>query len=66
MEGRWWPRLRSSARIWGTDGTDLAAEAQLHYQRAIRAQREGDWARYGEEFERLGRILERLGSQPTE
>jgi hypothetical protein len=48
------------------DGTDLAGEAQLHYQRAIRAQREGDWARYGEEFERLGQILERLGSQPTD
>ena len=48
------------------EGTDLAGEAQLHYQRAIRAQREGDWARYGEEFERLGQILERLGSQPTD
>jgi uncharacterized membrane protein (UPF0182 family) len=38
----------------------LAAEAQATYQRAIDAQRAGDWARYGTEITRLGQILELL------
>jgi uncharacterized membrane protein (UPF0182 family) len=38
----------------------LAAEAQATYQRAIEAQRAGDWARYGIEIGRLGQILELL------
>ena len=32
----------------------LAEEAQAHYQRAIDAQRAGDWAKYGEEIKALG------------
>jgi len=40
----------------------LIAEAQRHYQAALAAQREGDWARYGEEIRQLGEILARLGS----
>ena len=42
---------------------DLAAQARVVYQRAIDAQRAGDWARYGEEIKRLGEILERLARQ---
>jgi uncharacterized membrane protein (UPF0182 family) len=38
----------------------LADEAQAHYQRAIEAQRAGDWARYGEEIKALGQALERM------
>ncbi|MFN8641897.1 MAG: UPF0182 family protein [Candidatus Binatia bacterium] len=38
----------------------LAAEAQATYQRALEAQRAGDWAKYGAEIGRLGQILERL------
>ena len=38
----------------------LADEAQAHYQRAIDAQRAGDWARYGEEIKALGQALERM------
>ena len=30
----------------------LAARAQEHYERAIKAQRDGNWALYGEEIER--------------
>jgi hypothetical protein len=41
----------------------LAARAQAHYQRAIQAQREGDWARYGEEIRRLGEVLDRMGKR---
>ena len=41
-----------------------AAEAQQHYQRALEAQRAGDWARYGEEIRQLGEALRRLNAQP--
>ena len=36
----------------------LATEARETYQRAIEAQRAGDWAKYGEEIRRLGELLE--------
>jgi len=36
----------------------LAAEAQTTYQRAIDAQRAGDWAKYGAEITRLGQLLD--------
>jgi uncharacterized membrane protein (UPF0182 family) len=42
----------------------LTAEAQATYQRAIAAQRAGDWATYGTEIARLGQILERLAAPP--
>jgi uncharacterized membrane protein (UPF0182 family) len=42
----------------------LAAQARAHYDRAIAAQRAGDWARYGEEIRLLGEVLNRLRSQP--
>jgi uncharacterized membrane protein (UPF0182 family) len=38
----------------------LAEEAQAHYQRAIDAQRAGDWAKYGEEIRALGQALDRM------
>ncbi|HXW06780.1 MAG TPA: UPF0182 family protein [Vicinamibacterales bacterium] len=38
----------------------LAQRAREHYERAIRAQREGNWAQYGEEIRRLGEILEQM------
>ena len=38
----------------------LVAEAWRRYQGALEANREVDWARYGEEFRRLGEALERL------
>ncbi len=41
----------------------LAAQAKQHYDRAIQAQREGDWARYGEELKRLGAVLEQMARQ---
>jgi len=36
------------------------AEAQRHYSAAMDAQRQGDWARYGEEIKQLGTLLDRL------
>jgi uncharacterized membrane protein (UPF0182 family) len=41
----------------------LAGEAQMHYQRAIDAQRAGDWAKYGEEIKALGAALDRMKSR---
>jgi uncharacterized protein len=38
----------------------LAARAREHYDRAVEAQRNGDWARYGEELKLLGGVLEQM------
>ena len=38
----------------------LAAEARSHYERALQAQRAGDWATYGEEIRQLGETLQRM------
>ena len=42
---------------------NLAARAQEHYQRALKAQRDGDWALYGEEIKKLGEVLELMRRQ---
>jgi uncharacterized membrane protein (UPF0182 family) len=42
------------------DVVRLAAEARAHYDRAIQAQRAGDWAKYGEELRLLGQLLEKM------
>jgi len=39
---------------------NLAEQAKQHFDRAMQAQREGDWARYGEEIKRLGAVLEQM------
>ena len=38
----------------------LLQEAQQHYDRAITAQRAGDWATYGREIDELGKVLKQL------
>ena len=43
----------------------LVSQAGDHYRRALQAQRDGDWAEYGEEIEQLGEVLEQLGSGPV-
>ena len=42
------------------DVAALAAQARSHYDRAIAAQRAGDWATYGEEIKRLGEVLAKM------
>ena len=42
------------------DLTALANQAQAHYERAVAAQKSGDWATYGEELRQLGQVLERM------
>ncbi len=38
----------------------LTARALEHYRRALQAQREGNWAAYGEEIQKLGKVLEQM------
>jgi hypothetical protein len=45
----------------GTTANPLVVEASQHYRRALSAQRQGNWAEYGDEIEQLGAVLERLG-----
>ena len=59
------PAAAGSAPPPGFDGAAwerLAADARDTYQRALEAQRAGDWAKYGQEIKRLGEILERMRS----
>jgi uncharacterized membrane protein (UPF0182 family) len=51
---------RAAATETDSASSDLGARAREHYQRALAAQREGDWALYGEEIKRLGEVLERI------
>jgi uncharacterized protein len=46
-----------------TGSAALAAQARTHYQRALQAQRDGNWALYGEEITRLGQVLEKLAAR---
>jgi uncharacterized membrane protein (UPF0182 family) len=41
----------------------LANEARTHYDRAVAAQRAGDWATYGQELRQLGDVLQRMRAQ---
>ena len=50
----------TSAAPAGAVSPALAREAQEAYERAIAAQKAGDWAKYGEEIRRLGEILAKM------
>ncbi len=50
----------SSTEVAGTARGDLIQQAKAAYDRAVQAQREGDWARYGAELKRLGAIIDEL------
>ena len=39
---------------------DLVRQASDHYDRAMAAQRAGDWATYGEEMQLVGELLRQL------
>jgi uncharacterized membrane protein (UPF0182 family) len=45
------------------DFTSLIALANQYYLDALEAQREGDWAEYGQLIEELGRVLEALANR---
>ncbi len=58
------PKPTVPALTGGVDATtrELITQAQQRYQAALEAQRQGDWARYGEDIRQLGVLLERLGT----
>jgi uncharacterized protein len=60
------PTLATGAAIADSGFRALVAEARRRYQAALQAQRDIDWARYGEEFRRLGEVLEQLGTGGSE
>jgi uncharacterized membrane protein (UPF0182 family) len=45
--------------LMGTGVADLLQQAAEHYDRAMAAQRAGDWSTYGEEIGRVGDLLQR-------
>ena len=53
------PTPTTSAPLQG-----LIDQARRHYDAAIQAQREGDWARYGDEIGRLGELLDQMRTTP--
>ena len=55
--------LRARPPAASPDAASLADQARTHYQRAMQAQREGNWALYGEEIKKLGEVLERMRKQ---
>jgi len=52
------PQLEPRVPDLPADG--LSAQALQHYERALAAQRDGNWAQYGEEIRRLGEVLQAL------
>ena len=49
----------------GSAPLPLAAQASDYYRRALAAQRDGNWALYGQEIDRLGEVLAQLDSGPN-
>ncbi len=41
----------------------LSTQALDHYRRALKAQRDGNWALYGEEIDKLGKVLSQMESR---
>jgi uncharacterized membrane protein (UPF0182 family) len=56
------PAEATGAAAVDTGFRSLAAEARQRYEAALQAQRDLDWARYGEQMRQLGEVLERLGA----
>jgi uncharacterized membrane protein (UPF0182 family) len=59
------PSSMSSTQTSGAPGpapspSALSATAREHYQRAMQAQRDGNWALYGEEIRLLGATLQEM------
>jgi uncharacterized membrane protein (UPF0182 family) len=54
------PAAGGPALAGGPTMDELAAQARDHYQRALQAQRDGNWALYGDEIKQLGAILEQM------
>ena len=60
------PAIAPPPRTGDGGVADLSARASELYQRAVAAQRAGDWSRYGEELARLGEVLRQLEAATKE
>jgi len=60
------PPVESPAPVADSGLRTLVREARRRYEAALQAQRELDWARYGEEMRQLGALLERLGPRGSD
>jgi uncharacterized membrane protein (UPF0182 family) len=58
------PDLGTGAAPTDSGFRALVNEANRHYEAALQAQRDLDWARYGEESKRLGQVLKQLRATP--
>jgi uncharacterized membrane protein (UPF0182 family) len=56
--------VQTTSPIPGDSG--LSKRALEHYQRALQAQRSGNWALYGDEIRRLGEALEQMAGEPDQ
>jgi hypothetical protein len=56
------PAAAAAAAAPSAQTSELLRRANEHYDRAIAAQRAGNWAQYGAEIERLGSVLRQLQS----
>lgn len=54
------PRAAAASVDAGRSVSDLARMAQDHYSRAIEAQRQGNWSRYGDELKQLELVLKQM------
>jgi uncharacterized protein len=52
--------IRLPAVPAGKEDRKLSAVAKEHFDRAIKAQREGNWALYGEEIQKLGEAIKKM------
>ncbi|MBO0725398.1 MAG: UPF0182 family protein [Blastocatellia bacterium] len=57
------PDETPTASQTASPATKLSEQAKQLYDRAMQAQREGDWARYGEEIKRLGEVIDQMSKQ---
>ena len=60
--GRSPPKQEIREKI-AVDEKNLIKQAKEHYDRAQQALRDADWARYGEELQRLGEVLEQMARE---
>jgi uncharacterized membrane protein (UPF0182 family) len=56
------PQPVATTATGGGDAPPLATQASDHYRLALQAQRDGNWALYGQEIEQLGEVLAQLNS----
>jgi uncharacterized membrane protein (UPF0182 family) len=53
----------TAAPVFDPQAADLLQQIQSHYDRAMNAQRAGNWAEYGSEIQRVGELLRQLNAR---